>query len=220
MSQLMSRFNIQDYSSKQNRIFINQIANKLALLVGFSTVLILTGCASPAKLSENTLEISRSMSLEKADVILSKYVKANDSRGGACLVGFNPGASLDYSKEVFVKGAKINFTGRFGEGQFFGKTFLPDTKIEALKPQFSLREVSVDAKSLKEIRVIDRNIEGLKNWCPNVKPNYLVVLKPETTLPSDAELSINVGKLSDLEMLLATLVYLSPDARLVGGSGM
>jgi hypothetical protein len=79
---------------------------------------------------------------------------------------------------------------------------------------------ALTVKTLKEIRILSKNIAQIRAYCPNVKPSYMVVLKPKVSLPSEAELSINVENSVELEQFLAALVYLSPEARLVGGVGM
>ncbi len=189
-------------------------------ILAISLVIVLSGCAAPARLSEDAAALRATMTAGEASRILSTYVMADESRGGLCLIGFNPGATLDYSAEISVRGSTILFTGLFGEGQFFGKTFLPDTQVEALKPKVEAKEVRVDASGLREIRVLSRNVENTKTWCPNVKPSYLVVMKPHDGLPADAELAINVARTAELDRLLAALTHLSPGARLVGGTGM
>ncbi len=152
------------------------------------------------------------MTAEQADAVLKKYIQPAENRGGLCLIGFNPGASLDYDSGASANDAKIEFTGFFGKPLLFGKTLtVGDFKIES-----ELKTFVVDTKRLKKIRIISKRVENTRLWCPNVQPNFLVVLYPYDKLPSDAELSINVSGRDELDELLAALTWLSPKARLVG----
>lgn len=180
----------------------------------------LAGCAGAYTPSENARALRTGMSAEQASRIIADSVGGANQAWGACLIGFNPGAVLNYSEPVTVQGATITFSGRVGKGQILGKTLLPDTQIEALRPQFEERTMTVNAASLKELRILSERVQNLQTWCPNVRAGYVVVLKPEAGLPADAEFCINVKTSRELDSLVAALTYLSPDARLVGGAGM
>lgn len=165
-------------------------------------VALLGGCAASAQLSNAALELKSNMTVQRADEILGSYLAANARRGGACLVGISPGASLDYEQPVTIRDGTIRFTGRIA------KTSGSETKT-----------VSLDARSLHEIRLLDRNLERLKPWCPNIRPGFLVVLKSDA-LPDASEFSFNLATADEVDRTLAALTYLSPKARLVGGIGM
>ncbi|NND60694.1 MAG: hypothetical protein HKN49_10535, partial [Gammaproteobacteria bacterium] len=144
-------------------------------------------------------ETAPDMDPTQADAILEKYINANERRGGLCLIGFNPGATLDYDQPFSVDDAKIEFTGRFGKPHLFGKAFIGgeiEVKVEA-------KLTVVDTRQLKKIRILDKRVQNLRNWCPNVQPQYLVVLYPIESLPSDAEISINVQSREELNELMA-----------------
>ena len=49
-----------------------------------------------------------------------------------------------------------------------------------------------------------------------MKPQYLVLLYPIESLPSDAEISININSHDELRELMAALTYLPAKARLKG----
>lgn len=151
------------------------------------------------------------MTPEQADAVLNKYITPNDNRGGLCLIGFNPGATLDYGQPASATNAKIEFVGKFGKPLLFGKALVGTGEGEV-----QTQRTVVDAKQLKKIRIINKRVENLRTWCPNVKPQYLVVLYPKDSLPSDAEISINVNSSNELDELVDALKYLSPNARLKG----
>ncbi len=151
------------------------------------------------------------MTLESADAVLNKYVTANESRGGLCLIGFNPGATLDYGQPVSVREGKIEFVGRFGKPHLLGKALVGTLDVEV-----ESKTTVVDARALKKLRVISKRVVNLQTWCPNVRPQYLVVLYPKDSLPSDAEVSINVNTREELDEVLGALTYLSPKARIKG----
>ena len=151
------------------------------------------------------------MTPERADAVLDKYINSSESRGGLCLVGFNPGATLDYGQPVSVTDAKIEFVGKFGKPHLLGKALVGTLDVET-----ESKRTVVDARQLKKIRILDKRVENLRTWCPNVQPRYLVVLYPIDSLPSDAEISINVSSRDELDELLGALTYLSPKAKLKG----
>ena len=77
----------------------------------------------------------------------------------------------------------------------------------------------MDARTLREIRVLDAN-KALLGLCRNFKPGYVVVLKPVKGLPNQGEIAINATNQTERDSILAVLSYLSPQARLVSGVGM
>lgn len=186
-----------------------------SVLILMSSTLLLA-CASTITPNARMTQLQNDMSFDAADAILRKYVAATDTRDGLCLIGLNPGARLNYDEEPSTQAGKIHFTGVFGDGHLFGKT-LP---IEGATAKSTSKEAQVDTNRLKEVRVIDKNVDRMKRWCPTIKPGFLVVLKPVQSLPSDAELMINVATTTEVEELVAALTYFSPSARLVGGTGM
>ena len=151
------------------------------------------------------------MTLETADAVLNKYVTSNEDRGGLCLIGFNPGATLDYGQPVTVSDGNIGFVGRFGKPHLLGKAL-----VGALDVEVESKSMVVDVRTLKKIRVISKRVENLHTWCPNVRPQYLVVMYPKKSLPSDAEVSINVNTRDELDEVLGALTFLSPKARIKG----
>ena len=185
----------------------------LAVLLGFT---ILYGCASSMTPSSAILVHRADMTPAKADLVLNKYLTATPDRGGLCLMGFNPGAKLDYTAGTSAEDGQITFNGLFGKGHILGKALpLKD------KPYGSENKtITINAKALREVRVISENVDRLRQFCPNLMPSYLVVIKPKAGMPADSEASINVNSDAELNELVAVLTWLSPDARMVGGVGI
>ena len=188
---------------------------RTVIVLAFCSLFVMA-CATPVKPNAELLRLQSSMTLDKANTILQKYIVPTDFRDGLCLMGLNPGARLDYDRETTFRDSKLVFYGMFGDGHLFGKALpLPDVPYGV-----STKQVEVDVRQLKEIRVISKNIERLSRWCPDVKPGYLLVLEPRDGLPADAQISINVATPTELNELLAAVSYFSPGARRVGGTGL
>lgn len=183
------------------------------VLLGLVNIGGYTSAADPAADIANDGTI---MNPARADAVLNKYITADENRGGLCLIGFNPGATLHYGYAASASDAKIEFVGKFGKPLLFGKALT----LDGIKIESETRRVTVDAKQLKAIKIIGKRVQNLRKWCPNVNPDFLVVLKPIDSLPSDAEVAINVNARDELDELMAALTYLSPDARIKGKSRM
>lgn len=119
-----------------------------------------------------------------------------------------------------INGSVIDFTAFYAEIDgvsvrgVAAEMVSVDINYSSLKGRFS-----VDARTLKEIRILETN-DNLRAYCPTFKAGYAVVLKPEKGLPDLAEITINVSRQFDLDTLLGVLSYLSPQARLVEGIGI
>lgn len=184
--------------------------------------ILLAGCASSFKLTNNAELMRNQMSQPEAEKLLASFVKPNNSRGGLCLVGIHTSLTrLNYDFPVTVAGTMIDFSAFYASpgGTSVQGNITSGTGQVSLGYRAEEGRFSVDARTLHEVRILNVN-RVLLALCHNFKPGFMVVLKPSKNFPDQAEIGINATSQDEIDSILAVLTYLSPKARLVTGVGM
>ena len=183
---------------------------------------LLASCASTLQLSDAVKVERGSMTPKRADDLLEAYARADATRGGICLIGVKFDLTrLDYKSQIEISGSVISFDAYFAKlaNISVGGNVAAGTGTVGLSYKSVRGSGSIDMRSLKEIRVLDSNVNTLA-LCPGFKPGYLVALKADHGLSDHAQISINATSPTELNSVLAMLTYYSPGARVVSGIGM
>ncbi len=184
----------------------------------FGLLAVALGCAGSIVLPEHVVSLRSQLDQDAATRLVARHAQWRQGRGGLCLMGLTSGATLEQKAPISASSGKLRFTGRYSKAGLLVGGMPTNGNPDEIEPYS--RKLEVDLRTLREIRILDRRLENLRRWCPNVADGYLIVVKPRRSLPYDAEASINVLERSALDEVLAALTYFSPEARIVGGSGL
>ncbi len=183
---------------------------------------LLAACASTVTLTGEAKSLRDRMTAPQAESLLNTFSHPDDTHGGLCLLGVRVAITgLDYAKPVTVSGPVISFGAQYAvlAGGSVSGNVAAGTGRVTVNYGAAHGILSVDTRTLKEIRVLETN-PNLLGLCRHYKPGYVVALKAEQGLPDQAQVTLNADSRAELDTLLATLTFLSPGARLVGGIGM
>jgi hypothetical protein len=183
---------------------------------------LLTACASTVTLTGEAKSLRDRMTAPQAESLLNTFAHPDAAHGGVCLLGVRLVITgLDYAKPVTVSGPVISFGAQYAvlAGASVDGNVAAGTGRVTVKYGAAHGILSVDTRTLKEIRVLETN-PNLLGLCRHYKPGYAVALKAEQGLPDQSQIALNADSRAELDTLLATLTFLSPGARLVGGIGM
>jgi hypothetical protein len=183
---------------------------------------LLAACASTVTLTGEAKSLRDRMTAPQAESLLNTFAHPDATHGGLCLVGVRVVITrLDYDKPVTVSGSVISFGARYavlGGGSVNGNVAAGTGRV-TVNYGAEHAILSVDTRTLTEIRVLETN-PNLLGLCRHYKPGYVVAVKTQQGLPDQSQISLNADSRAELDTLLATLTFLSPRARLVGGIGM
>lgn len=194
--------------------------NTIPLLLVIVVPLLTASCSSTVSLTNNAKSIGDKLTEEHAQLLLDQWSKPTGSRGGFCITDLQASVtSLDYEVLPEVSGSTVSFFAYYAKvddahtaSSVVGGTGKPG--ITSVRQQST-----VELRSLEEIRVVETSPVTL-NFCQRFKLGYLVVVKPEESLPSGAELTFNASDQQQLDYILAMLKFYSPGARVVSGVAM
>ncbi len=185
---------------------------------GLMVICVVAGCASQQALSPAAEARRAALTQQEALASLDAFITPSEERGGLCLIGKH---RLESDGSPTLDTTKIRFDAYIATSPSVEVTgnVLAETGRVATNYNQELQRAVFDAAAIREIRVLPIK-PHMTRFCRGYGPGYWVVLKPQAKTASVPELTVNAASDADLDILLSTLAYLSPDARIVSGVGM
>ena len=174
---------------------------------------IMYGCATSYKLSDKGVELNRNMTQKQAEEIIRGFVHPLNDNGRI----FSSETELPVcgNAKVVLNGSAMAYNANYRENTGFDVMVLPGTVTVTEKYAIKAGRFKIDFKDVTKIRVWKTD-SSLKVPCPNIRPGYNVFLK--TTVTSGPQIVFNVSS-EDLDRLLATLLFYSPNVKVNEGAG-
>ena len=190
-----------------------------------SFLVFLFGCASSYELSKETLDYRSSLNDQKAlDIVKQNIVKSADQEG-LCSAKTHSVQDVE-TRLPAVEGTNLLFTSKYGvsKGMSTSRVGVGQMKITTLVEMHDGR-YKVDLKNLNKIRIMDDST----GWGCGPVPGHIVLIDEpgvaDIMVPKEGQLikptvvEINVAP-KNLDRFVAALSYLSPNAKIIHGTGL
>ncbi|MDC0598632.1 hypothetical protein OAP18_02165 [Gammaproteobacteria bacterium] len=190
--------------------------NSTAILSSFSLAL-LTSCASPYQITDNSRTILQSLDSESAPTMLLSHLRKTDTGGGFCIGGLSMRSGYKTHEQLTLDNdGTLHFIADYISGSHYtGATLISGpVRTPVIEYDWDAGEFAFDLTDITSIRVKNTSGSFYDTFCQEYVQGKLVMALGE----DDLSFYINVQE-ADLDEVIASLTFFADDAKLKEGLG-